>query len=250
MSGTHIKLGSHRIALLAGSSIADAAGLLGEVTRINLRALRDDPSLREEAIRRVFSKPCASRCYVSRDGADHDCDCASGFQWTTDPEAQALEGCPPRDVWNDLRSLIHGHKARGAGPDEPIACDCDCLTPATLAVAAYTSWLAPKNAAIGGVNLGAYASSPSRPTRFAVGITLPPPDPSKERIGHAYGLINAVPAAPQPMIRMPFAGGPWYVWDASAHHGMTRPPNDFYTLGKFVAFEVRRDDLDGLGLTK
>lgn len=237
--GTHIKLGAGRIGLQAGASIQDAADLLAVIAGINRRSLRDDNELREDAIRRVLSPPCATRCYVSQDGAHHDCTCASGFQWTTDPEAQALEGCPARDVWNDLRSLRLGHYNRGAGPHDPIAADCDCLTPAHLAVLSHLAWDQPAGGyAVSGYQLGAVRGDAKR---FAVGITLPPLEPGKERIGHAYGLVNYMPRAPQPPIQMPFVGGPWWVIDASAHWGMKRPPDSFYTYGEFVATEVLRD---------
>lgn len=243
--GTHIKLGSGRIGLSAGSSILDAAELLEILTRINIRSLRDDPRLRTEMIRRVLSPPCETRCYVSQDGVRNDCNCASGFQWTSDPEAQALQGCPARDVWNDIRSLSVDHATIGRGPHDPIAADCDCLTPASLSVAAYLAWMAPKGYAVGGVALGAVDKRSVQ--RFAVGITLPPDIPGKERIGHAYGLVNYRPPAPQPEVRVAgLKNGPWWVWDASCHWGMNRPPNEFYTTGEYVAVEVRRDALDGL----
>ncbi len=237
--GTHIKLGAGRIGLQAGATIQDASDLLAVIAGINRRALLNDGELRDDAIRRVMSPPCATRCYVSHDGSSHDCNCVSGFQWTTDPEAQALEGCPARDVWNDLRSLRLGHYSRGAGPHEPIAADCDCLTPAHLSVLSHVAWDQPTPGyAIAGIQLGAVRDTGKR---FAVAITLPPPDPSKERIGHAYGLVNYPPRAPQPLIQMPFDGGPWYVIDASAHWGMARPPNSFYTTGEFVATEILRN---------
>ncbi len=247
--GTHIRIGGVRIGLRAGGQIRDAAELLEGITRINLRALRDDPSLREDAIRRVLSPPCPVRCYVSQDGARNDCDCVSGFQYASDPEAQAMAGCPARDVWNDLRSLGIGHYESGRGHHDPIVADCDCLTPATLAVYAYMAWFAPEKYNVTGVrayngfNLGAFRSDQKR---FAVGITLPPYEPGKDRIGHAYGLMNAIPLAPQPAIKMPYKEDAWWVIDPSAHWGMKRPPDDYYGTGEFAAFEVRRENLDGL----
>lgn len=245
MSGDerHIRLYGRRISLRAGRSIRDAAEILEGITRVNIRALRDDPALREEAMRRVLSPPCQTRCYVSEDGASNDCNCVSGFQWTSDPEAEAMQGCPARDVWNDFVSLGVGHQAAGRGAADPIAADCDCLTPIALGAMAYLAWFAPRSYSIDGFSLGAQRSHEKR---FAVGITLPPPDPTKERIGHAYGLVNYIPKAPQPPIKMPFKGGDWWVWDPSAHWGMTRPPDDFYATGEFVAYEVRRENLDGL----
>lgn len=251
----HIRIGSARIQYDVGASILDAADSLASIARVDLRQLRDDPRLRDEAIRRVLSPPCPTRCYVSGDGARHDCTCPSGFQWTTDPEAQALEGCPPRDVWSDIRALLAGHHAAGRGPHDPIACDCDDLTPTSIAVAGYLAWFAPETLSVSGFsdfslegtcarcNMGA---AKGREPRFAVGITLPPPLPGKERIGHAYGLVSYKPQAPQPEIKMPYKDGDWWVWDASAHFGMARPANDFYTSGEYVAVEVRRDALDGL----
>lgn len=248
MGGTHIRVGDDRHALQAGASIADAAGLLAEVTRINVRGFRDDPVLRAEAIRRVMSPPCPTRCYVSDDGQHNDCNCPSGLQWTTDTEAQAMEGCPARDVWNDARALLSSHTAAGRGPGDPIASDCDCLTPFSLGVAAYLAWFAPQDFAVGGVQLGDARSGVKSAHRFAVGITLPAPEEGKERIGHAYGLVNYRPRSPQPLIKMPYEGGPWYVWDASAHWGMKRPEDSFYTnpRSEHVGFEVRRESLDGL----
>ena len=237
--GTHIKLGAGRIGLQAGASIQDAADLLAVIAGINRRALQADPDMRADAIRRVLSPPCPDRCYVSSDGLHHDCYCPSGFQWTTDGEAEAMQGCPARDVWNDLRSLYLAHRNRGAGPDEPIAADCDCLTPAHLSVLSHLAWEQPRSGyAISGVQLGDVRDAGKR---FAVGITLPPPEPGKERIGHAYGLVNYMPRAPQPPIKMPFRGGPWWVIDASAHWGMRRPADSFYTSGEFVGTEVLRN---------
>jgi len=250
VSGTpHIRLGGVRIDLRAGGHIRDFADHLMALTRGNLRALIEDPAVRDEAIRRVQSPPCPVRCYVSADGARHDCTCASGFQYTSDGEAQALEGCPARDVWNDLRALFLAHAAQGRGPHDPILIDCDCITPASLAVAAYLAWYAPQAHLAGVVNLGAWRDNAKR---FAIGITLPPPpaDPSKERVGHVYGLLNYPPPAPQPPVKLTSSDGtPWWVWDGSAHFGMDRPPASFYSTGDVVAFEIRRDDLFGLKLS-
>lgn len=249
MSSTQIRIGGVRIGLRAGAQILDACEVLEAITRINLRALRDDADLRDDAMRRVLSPPCVDRCYVSEDGSRNDCDCASGFQYASDPEAQALEGCPARDVWNDLRSLGISHHDSGRGHHEPIVADCDCLAPATIAVYAYIAWFMPDKyqiqgvRAFNGVNLGAYRSPEKR---FAIGITLPPFEAGKERIGHAYGLMNHIPLPPQPAIVMPYADGPWYVLDPSAHWGMRRPPDNYYPTGEIAAFELRRDALDGL----
>lgn len=252
MSGTHLRLGGHRIDLRAGGSLQDFADLLAAMTRGNIRAFRDDPSLRAEMVRRVMSPPCASRCYVSRDGTQNDCNCNSGLQWTTDPEAEALQGCPARDVWNDARALWQNHQMSGRGPDQPIVADCDCLTPLSLGVAAHMAWHGRHISGMSGIVLGSagfefgdVGALISPRQRFAVGITLPPEVPGKERIGHAYGLVNYRPAAPQPEIKMPYPGD-WWVWDASAHWGMARPADSFYTTGEYVGSEVRRDDLDGL----
>lgn len=241
--GTQLRIGGVRIGLNAGQSILDAADLLAGVARVNLRALRDDPKLRADAVGRVLSPPCATRCYVSEDGARNDCNCLSGFQYASDPEQQAMQGCPARDVWNDLRSLLIGHAESGRGRGDPIVADCDCLTPASLAVQAYTAWYAPKGYGMGGLDLGALHDDERR---FAVGITLPPPEPGKARIGHAYSLLNRPPNPPQPPIRIDLEGSPWWVWDGSAHWGMQRPPDSFYTTGEYVAVEVSRKDLDGL----
>lgn len=240
--GTHIRLGAHRIDLQAGNSIADFAELLAGITRANIRALRDDPVLREEAFRRVNSPPCPDRCYVSQDGRRDNCNCASGFQWTTDPEAQALQGCPARDVWNDFRALGMGHHESGRGRKDPIAADCDCLAPIWLAVAAFSAWN-PQDISVAGIQLGAYRKDDAQ---FAVGITLPPLVPGKERVGHAYALQTILPSPPQPAIQMPYQGGPWWIADPSAHWGMSRPDNKYYATGEYVAFPIRRDALDGL----
>ena len=234
--------GLGRIAMPAGRSLRDAAEILEGITRVNVRGFRDDPALRDEVIRRVLSPPCATRCYVSRDGTQNDCNCASGFQWTTDSEAQALEGCGPVDIWNDFASLGAAHHAAGRGMSDPIAADCDCLTPIALGAMAYLAWFQPENFSVAGFSLGAQRND-SR--RFAVGITLPPAVPGKERIGHAYALTNYIPGPPQPKIRMPYKD-PWFVWDPSAHWGMKRPEDSFYPSGEHVAFEVRREHLDGL----
>lgn len=254
MPGTTVRIGGvHRG--IGITSVKDASEILSSVAHANLRWLRDDPEgLRDDAIRRVYSPPCATRCRVSRDGSAHDCNCASGFQWSTDPEAQALEGCPARDVWNDLPSLYHGHRMAGRGKNDPIVADCDCLTPASLAVAAYLAWFAPERMSIEGVthrgrpvNLGAMRNDE---WRGAVAIALPPDEPGKERVGHAFGLVGRPPREPQPTIRIRGADGrSWYVWDASCHWGMGRPKDSFYTTGEVVGFELRRENLDGLQFT-
>lgn len=258
MQTTQMRIGGTRVALKLSGSLGDAADHLATMTRTNIRAMLRDPRVRDEAIRRVMTDPCVSRCYVSSDGTRNDCDCNSGFQWTTDGEAQAMmreglsgEGCPARDVWNDFTSLMIGHADSGRGHHQPIAADCDCLTPVSLAVAGYLAWFAPERLAVEGVAIGGrrlnLGSLRSNDARFAVGITLPPDEPGKERVGHAYGLMNRMPRAPQPPIKMPFKdGGPWWVWDASAHWGMTRPSDSFYTTGEFVGFEVSREGLGGL----
>lgn len=240
---THLRIGGTRIALGAGGTIRDAADLLETVTRANLRALRDDPTLREEAVRRVCSPSCADRCYV-RTGVNgtvsHDCHCPSGFQYAGDEDKEELEGCTARDSWSDLRSLIAGHKIAGRGPNDPIVCDCDDLGPSSLSVAAYLAWLAEKGAPIAG--MPAIGAMPDQDARFAIAITRPP----KADIAHLYGLTNRPPPKPQPLIRI----GEWFVWDAAAHWGMKRPLDSFYTNpdAETVAFELRRDNLDGLRL--
>ncbi len=248
MGGTHIRIGGVRIDLRFSGTIKDAADLLGGVTRASLRSIIADPVLREEAIRRVLSPPCAVRCFVSKDGTRHDCNCPSGFQYSSDPEQQALEGCPARDVWSDLRSLLKGHHEAGRGADDPIVADCDDLTPSTLAVAAYIAWFAPKGYAVNGFELGAWRRDEER---FASAITLPPDKPgaANERVAHAYGLVSKPPPAPQPRIAMvDKEGRRWFVWDASAHFGMKRPPDSYYVTGEIAGFEIHRENLEGLQL--
>lgn len=266
--GTHIRLGGMRYELRAGGSIHDPCELLASIARGNLRAFIDDPRLRAEIIRRVMSPPCAVRCHVSPDGARNDCDCPSGFQYTSDPEQQASIGCEARDVWNDARALLVTHEEAGRGPDDPIMIDCDCITPTSLAAAAWLAWYGPPahpsiaGVVLGGVELPAPPSAVlsvlargrvpelgaarGEDARFAVGITLPPEVPGKDRVGHCYGLVNRKPKAPQPPILMPFEGGPWWVWDLSAHFGMPRPADAFYTTGEAVAYPLVRDGLYGL----
>jgi hypothetical protein len=260
MLGTQVRLGGMRIDLRQGDRqmLYAAAEILEAITRANMRDMRDDPRLRDEAIRRALSLPCTDRCYVTPGpggvGTVDNCDSSSGFQYASDDEKEALEGCPARDTWSDLRALLSGHHDSGRGPDHPVVADCDCLTPATLAVAAYLAWLAPSNFGVGGITLGGvqhggYSLGGLRDegARFAVGITLPPPTPGAGQMAHAYGLTNRRPAAPQPEIR----SGEWYVWDAAAHFGMQRPKDSFYfppKPGVIVAYELRKTDLDGLNL--
>lgn len=267
--GTHIRIGGVRIDFRSGGSLAGAAEHLSVLARDNIRAFQADPRLREEAIRRVLSPPCPVRCYVSEDGNRHDCNCGGGFQYASDPEQQSLEGCQPADVWSDFPSLIAGHYTRcqrlGEDPNTtPIVADCDDLTPTSLSVAAWIAWFAPERliagafTEIGGIasmalgmprfmrrelNLGEYRDNGAR---FAVAITLPPDEPGKPRVGHAYGLTNRVPASPQPRIEMPLLGGPWYVWDDSAHRGMARPNDGYYPKGEVVAFEISKENINGL----
>ncbi len=260
MSGTQIRLGGMRIGLRQGDQhmLFAAAEILEAITRANMRDMRNDPRLRDEAIRRALSLPCTDRCYVTPGpggvGVVDNCNSPSGFQYASDDEKEALEGCPARDTWSDLRALLAGHQGSGRGDDDPIVADCDCLTPATLAVAAYLAWFAPSEYGVGGITLGGvrrggYSLGGMRDpgARFAIGITLPPPTTTGPQMAHAYGLTNRRPASPQPEIR----SGDWYVWDAAAHFGMKRPPDSFYfppKPGLIVAYELRRDNLDGLSL--
>jgi len=243
LGGTHVRLGGTRIDLRSTGTLGDAADLLAGLGRANVRAIRSDAALREEALRRALS-PAVDRCRVQGMGTTlrHDCTAPSGFQYASDEEAQALEACSPNDVWSDIRGLIIGHKRAGRGPDEPIVADCDDLTPSALGVAAYISWfappglLAPDGTLSAGQDLSRWRDDDAR---FAVAITRPP----KAEIAHAYGLTNRVPPWPQPKIEM---GKGWYVWDPAAHWGMPRPRDEFYRTGDVVAHEVRRADLDGI----
>lgn len=255
--GLLVRLGGARLAVSPGSLI-DAAEVLEAIARANLRAFLDDARLRDEAVRRVLSPPCPSRCYVQAGGAN-DCNCASGMQWSSDEEAQELEKCPPRDVWSDFRSLLMGHAAAGRGDSDPIVCDCDDMAPSAISVLAYLSWFAPSGYSVAGVprtapsvyralgvgvRLGAARVGIARDdgARFAIAITHPP----RADIAHAYALMNRRPPAPQPEIR----SGDWYVWDPAAHWGMDRPAESFYFSAPPVAFELRREGLQGLSLSR
>ena len=241
---THIRLGGHRIELRSKGSLRDACDLLGGLTRGNLRSINADPDLRAEAIRRALS-PAIDRCYVKENmlggGLRHDCNGHSGFQYSSDEEAQALEACPARDVWSDWGGLLAGHAKAGRGDLDPIVADCDDLAPAALSVAGWIAWFAPKGSkGLGGRDLNDFRDEEAR---FAVAIT----HPKGANIAHAYALTNRVPPPPQPKISMGVVGGcEWYVWDPAAHWGMRRPPDDFYKNGEVVAFEIRREDLHGL----
>jgi len=240
---TQIRLGGVRIGMQVAGSIDDLADILCGIARANLRAFSADSELRDDAVRRILSPPCATRCYVTQQG--HDCHCPSGIQYTSDPEAQLMEGCDAKDVWNDWRSLAIAHQKQGRGEDDPYVADCDCITPAHLGLAAWIAWMQGKNpAAINGISLGAFL----RPEAgFAVGITLPPDrGDGSPRIGHAYSVITSRPQPPQPIIEMPYENGPWYVWDGAVHFGMTRPPDSYYTTGQYCAYPLRKKDLAGL----
>jgi hypothetical protein len=257
---THIRLGGIRYELRAGGSISDPCEILAAITRGNLRAYLEDPRIRAEVLRRLQSPPCPVRCYVSTDGARNDCTCSSGFQYTSDPEQQASIGCEARDVWNDARALLVTHEEAGRGANDPIMVDCDCITTTGIAGAAWLAWYEPHRAPLAGIDLaGIELAGPPAVTsllappigsageaQFAIGITLPAEVPGRVRVGHCYGLVNRKPKPPQPPIQMPFAGGPWWVWDLSAHFGMNRPSDDFYTTGEAVAFPVVHEGLFGL----
>ena len=276
--GTQIRLGAFRYELRAGGSILDPCEILASIARGNLRTFIEEPRVRAEMLRRLQSPPCPVRCHVSADGARNDCNCTSGFQYTSDPEQQAAIGCEARDVWNDVRALLVTHEEASRGDADPIMVDCDCITTAGIAGAAWLAWYEPHRPALAGVDLGgvelagpsAVASFLARTEhasrfgagarfelgavelgaaaeqRFAVGITLPPEVPGKVRVGHCYGLVTRRPKPPQPAIQMPFEGGPWWVWDLSAHYGMPRPNDEFYTSGEAVAFPVVKEGLFGL----
>lgn len=253
-----VRLGGARIAVNPGSLKA-AAEVLEVIARDNLRAFLDDPKLRDEAIRRILSPPCPTRCYVQAGGAN-DCNCTSGMQWSSDEEAQELEKCPPRDVWSDFRSLLVGHAAAGRGASDPIVCDCDDMAPAAISVLAYLAWFAPPGYSVAGIprnaasvyhalgvepiRLGAAKVGIGRDdgARFAIAITHPP----HADIAHAYALMNRRAPAPQPEIR----SGEWHVWDPAAHWGMDRPSDTFYFSAPPVAFELRREGLAGLSISR
>lgn len=261
MAYPQIRIGGTRVELRQGGSLCGPADMLAGLTRNNLRALRDDPELRAWALPRVISPPLGAPCTV-RDtlmqGVVSDCVLGSGFQYSSDEDQQLREGCAPADVWSDLYGLKAGHERAvqlgRARPENPVAADCDDLTPSALAVAAWIAWfappgsIAPPGTIVAGRDLHDFRDEGAR---FATSIVRPPkPPPPKPWIAHAFGLTNRKPPPPQPEVKIRLGGVDWYVWDPAAHWGMTRPPDPFYLSGDkdggFVAYEIRRDDLDGL----
>jgi hypothetical protein len=250
--GTQIRFGDQRVELRSGGTLDDAAYLLAGLARANVRAMERDADLRDEAIRRTLSPPI-DRCYVKGDqsvGMRHDCTGESGYQYASDEEQQALEGCRPSDVWSDIRALLAGHEQAKRGPKDPIVCDCDDLAPAAAGVYAWLAWFGkdgltiPKGSWYGddGKKIQGLGDS-SRKARFALAITRPPRAP----IAHAYVLTSQRPKPPQPPIRLAGSEGEsWWVLDPAAHWGMPRPQDSFYGYGEVVAHELRHDSLEGL----
>ena len=180
--GTQIRFGNERVELRSGGTLDDAACLLAGLARANVRAIQKDEDLRTEAIRRTLSPPI-DRCYVKggpANGLHHDCTGESGFQYASDEEQQALEGCKPSDVWSDLRALLAGHQQAGRGPKDPIVCDCDDLAPAAAGMYAWLAWFAPdglvtpKDSWYGEGQKIMGLGEANRKARFALAITRPP----------------------------------------------------------------------------
>jgi len=253
-AGTQLRFGDQLVDLRLCGTLDDAAFLLVGLARANVRALNRDKDVCTEAIRRVLSPPI-DRCYVQGhgNGLSHDCTGESGFQYASDEEQQALEGCRPSDVWSDFTALLSGHDQAGRGMDDPVVCDCDDMGPVACGVFAWLAWFGekgmrtpkgswyPEGQEIPGLGKA------SRGARFAIAITKPPRAP----IAHAYVLMSKPPGPPQPEIRMKIegAGGKpedWWVLDPAAHWGMPRPDDGFYGRGEVVAHELRQDSLNGL----
>ncbi len=249
----HIRIGGVRYDVRATGSVVDAADLLASLTRANVRRLRDDAVIREEAMRRILSPPCFVQCRTVPNPFGPDtsqCGCDSGFQYMSDEAQQRLEGCAPNDVWSDVGALLLNHRSIGhsAGKSdaqidaEPIPCDCDDLLTAALGGACYLAWYGS----------GRYQRYLDPEAEFAAAITrppntAPPGQPPNNNMAHAYGLVTRRPEAPQPEIQLRDRSGKiWWVWDQAAHWGMPRPSDAYYGRGVVTAFPVIRPGLDGI----
>jgi hypothetical protein len=156
------------------------------------------------------------------------CSCSSGWQYTDDNHVQALEKCPPNDVWSDARALLLHHREIGRGDTDPILCDCDDLTAICAACAVFSAWQSAGSKVADG--------RPADPgTDIHVAITRPP----AANMAHAYMLSPHPPMAGEPPIQV---RGLW-VFDPAGRWGMRRPSSDFYGTGDVAVFPVRICDL-------
>ena len=139
--------------------------------------------LADEMIRRCLTPPCEGQCWVvgHREGEREmqGCTCSAGWQYTDDNHVQALEKCPPNDVWSDARALLLHHREIGRGDNDPILCDCDDLTAICTACAVYSAWQVGGSTVVDG--------RPVDPgTEIHVAITRPP----AANMAHAYTALE------------------------------------------------------------
>jgi len=228
----------------------DHADLLASVGRATLRSMVDGPwgkadaDLARELVRRTHTDPCREQCFIvaHTDGTvtKKGCGCVgSGWQYTNDPDVEVLNGkCPPRDVWNDGRSLLYHHSKQGRGDKDPIYCDCDDLTIVCAAVAKYEAWVAAgKPTHSVRTLLGNSVKVPDDPPGLDVcGCITKPPD---SMTAHAFVLAPWVLAQGEPEIRV----GALYVFDPAGRWGMRRPKDSFYGRGDVAPFPLRFRDL-------
>lgn len=222
-------------------SVWDYADLLRSVGRATLRSFVPGPwgpgdeTLAQEMKRRVCTPPCDQQCFI----AAHDtggttmrgCHCAtSGWQYTADEDVQVLEKCPPRDVWNDARSILKNHIDVGRGSKDPILCDCDDMTIIVGAVGKFIEWeRAGRPMARHGIPL-----DPPHGVEWWDVITKP----KDSSMAHAFNLRSGSP----PRVGAIKVGGLW-VFDGARYWGMKPPQDDFYGTGDVAPFRLRFSDL-------
>lgn len=226
-------------------TVWDASDLLTSLTRTNLRSFvpgpwgPGDPELADAMNRRCLTAPCDRQCFVVQHGrgglTKTGCSCSSGWQYTSDEDVQALEGCEPNDVWNDARALQKHHLKIGRGENDPILCDCDDLTAICGACAAYSAW----KSAGSPMENGRAVTPPGCDIR--VGITRPP----TKNMAHAYMLSSWAPIAGEPRIKVrpPKSSEDLFVFDPAGRWGMKRPDPSFYGRGDVAVYRVRFEDL-------
>lgn len=232
-------------------SVWDHSDLLASLVRADLRSFVDGPwgkgdeKLAAEMIRRCSTDPCVQQCFVVQHAEGQKtmrgCSCSSGWQYTDDNHVQALEGCPPNDVWRDTRALVSNHIKIGRGDNDPILCDCDDLTSVCAACAKFERWDRAGRKTKDGRPVDG-------PEDIRVAITKPP----DANTAHAFMLCDTRPIAGEPeiMIRPPPTPKEkekdpprLYVFDPAGRWGMRRPDPSYYGRGDVAVFPVRFSDL-------
>lgn len=237
-----LRVGSEPLDFNLHGSVWDAADLLTVLARTNLRSFITGPwgpgdeDLAKEMIKRCASAPCGNQCSLvtgpNGNQITSGCTCTAGWQYTSDEDAQVMEGCAPRDVWSDARGLLIAHEKMGLGNADPIRCDCDDLTAINAATAKYAAWKHDGSPKVGG-----------RPADGDADVRIAITRPRGKNMAHAYILTSMAPLAGEPDIKLRVDGRDLNVFDPAGRWGMTRPTDDFYGDGEVAVYPLRFADL-------